>query len=253
MVVPTCTTPPSINLCTLSRTNTPFASRDTTSITSADIPAVPVPSYTPSLGMRSDVMMEAGTWGTNSNQLGSARRWTELTTVGATISSSPSSLCPVNMSWPLTVSEVPSAIVQATPFLPTCVPTIGTISSGSHATQSGNHAIGYGILGRSHTSEAMTNPHSVSMQTPYLLGQQLPPLSKFSGEDLDGDGETFLEWMEQFELVASMCGWNDQAKLVNLTTRLRGQAYAFYRTCTPKQRSQYQELKAKLAERFTPV
>ena len=91
------------------------------------------------------------------------------------------------------------------------------------------------------------------MQTPYLLGQQLPPLSKFSGEDLDGDGETFLEWVEQFELVAGICGWNDQAKLVNLTTRLRAQAYAFYRTCTPKQRSQYQELKAKLAERFTPV
>ena len=91
------------------------------------------------------------------------------------------------------------------------------------------------------------------MQTSYLLGQQLPPISKFSGEDLDSDGETFLEWVEQFELVAGMCGWNDQAKLVNLTTRLRGQAYAFYRTCTPKQRSQYQELKSKLAERFTPV
>ena len=52
----------------------------------------------------------------------------------------------------------------------------------------------------------MTNPHSVSMQTPYLLGQQLPPLSKLSEEDLDGDGETFLEWVEQFELVAGMCG-----------------------------------------------
>ena len=64
----------------------------------------------------------------------------------------------------------------------------------------------------------MTNPHSVSMQTSYLLA---------SGEDFDSDGETFLEWVEQFELVAGMCGWNDQAKLVNLTTRLRGQAYAF--------------------------
>ena len=80
----------------------------------------------------------------------------------------------------------------------------------------------------------------------------MPPLSKFSGEDLDGNGETFLEWVEQFELVAGMCGWNDQAKLVNLTTHLHGQAYAFYRTCTPKQRSQYQGL-TELAERFTPV
>ena len=70
---------------------------------------------------------------------------------------------------------------------------------------------------------------------------------------MEGDGETFLEWIEQFELVAGICSWNDQAKLVNLTTRLRGQAYSFYRTCNPQQRSDYQQLKSKLAERFTPV
>ena len=89
--------------------------------------------------------------------------------------------------------------------------------------------------------------------TPYLLGQQLPPMSKFSGEDKEGDGETFLEWIEQFELVAGICSWNDQARLVNLTTRLKGQAYSFYQTCNPQQRSDYQQLKSKLAERFTPV
>ena len=243
--------------------NTAVTSHDTTSIagarptTGADVQTVPAPSYIPAMGMGSGAVMEGGTWGASSDQLGSARQWTELPTVGATVSSSPSSLYPVNMSWPLTVSEVPSTArvnVLATPFLPSCVPTIGTFSSvSSHAAQSGGHAIGFSGLGRCHTNEAMTNPQSVSMQTSYLLGQQLPPISKFSGEDLDSDGETFLEWEEQFELVAGMCGWNDQAKLVNLTTRLRGQAYAFYRTCTPKQRSQYQELKSKLAERFTPV
>ena len=70
---------------------------------------------------------------------------------------------------------------------------------------------------------------------------------------MEGEGDTFLEWVEQFELIANMCGWNEQARLVNLTTRLRGQAYAFYRTCTPKERSEYGQLKAKLSERFTPV
>ena len=35
---------------------------------------------------------------------------------------------------------------------------------------------------------------------PYLLGQQLPQVNKFNGEDLDTDGETFQEWIEQFEL-----------------------------------------------------
>ena len=61
-----------------------------------------------------------------------------------------------------------------------------------------------------------------------LLAQQLPPLSKFSGERDDGDMDTFQERIEQFEMIASVCGWSAQAKLVNLVTRLRGQAYAFF-------------------------
>ena len=58
-------------------------------------------------------------------------------------------------------------------------------SVSAHTTQSADP-------GRYLTSEAMTNPHSVAIQRFYLLGQQLPTISKFSGEDLDGDGETFL-------------------------------------------------------------
>ena len=64
--------------------------------------------------------------------------------------------------------------------------------------------------------------------TAALLAQQLPPLPKFSGERNDGDMETFQDWLEQFEMIANICGWSPQAKLVNLVTRLRGQAYAFF-------------------------
>lgn len=35
-------------------------------------------------------------------------------------------------------------------------------------------------------------------------------------------------------MVATICRWDDQAKLVNLVMRLRGQAYAFFRSCTPQ-------------------
>ena len=86
-----------------------------------------------------------------------------------------------------------------------------------------------------------------------VVAQQLPPINKFSGEDLDKEGETFQDWIEQFEMISQMCGWDHQAKLVNLTTRLRGQAYSFYRTCTARQRSDYNALKLQLKERFTPV
>ena len=63
-----------------------------------------------------------------------------------------------------------------------------------------------------------------------LLAQQLPPLPKFSGES-DGRESvigTFQEWLEQFEMIANVCDWSPQSKLVNLITRLQGQAYAFF-------------------------
>ena len=98
--------------------------------------------------------------------------------------------------------------------------------------------------------------HSVTRlpRTPSaLVAQQLQPINKFSGEDLDKEGETFQDWTEQFEMIAQMCGWDNQAKLVYLTTRFRSQAYSFYRTCTPHQRSDYDTVKLQLKERFTPV
>ena len=86
-----------------------------------------------------------------------------------------------------------------------------------------------------------------------LLVQQIPPLSKFSGDMPDGEGECFSDWKEQFELIAETCHWTDQSKLVNLVTRLRGQAYSYYRSCTTEQRSSYPLLIRALEERFTPV
>ena len=86
-----------------------------------------------------------------------------------------------------------------------------------------------------------------------LLAQQMPPLPKFSGENRETEGETFQDWMEQFELVATMCGWNEQDKPVNLATRLKGQAYVFYQSCTSQQHSSYATLVAELSKRFTPL
>ena len=85
-----------------------------------------------------------------------------------------------------------------------------------------------------------------------LLAQHLPPIPNFNGENLDGDGEAFSDWLERLELVAAACRWDDQTKLVNLVTRLRSMASRFYRTCTPQQRSNYQELVSALRNRFTP-
>ena len=89
--------------------------------------------------------------------------------------------------------------------------------------------------------------------TAALLAQQIPPLSKFSGDVSDGEGESFSDWKEQFELLAGACYWTDQSKPVNLVTRLRGQAYSYYRSCTSEQQSSYPLLVKALEDRFIPV
>ena len=66
-------------------------------------------------------------------------------------------------------------------------------------------------------------------------------------------GETFTDWIEQLEMVASISNWDERTRLVNLTTRLRGQAYSFYKSCPEHTRKNYSLLVTELKKRFTPV
>lgn len=56
-----------------------------------------------------------------------------------------------------------------------------------------------------------------------------------------------MGWKDQFELVAR---WDSQ---MELATRLRGQAYAFFRSCSPATKASYDALVAELTRRFVPV
>ena len=95
--------------------------------------------------------------------------------------------------------------------------------------------------------------NAVAALSTALLAQQLPPLSKFSGETSSRDTETCREWLEQFQMVAEVYRWDGPTKLVNLVTTLSGQAYAFYKSCTLQERGSYEALAAALTKRFTPV
>ena len=111
----------------------------------------------------------------------------------------------------------------------------------------------HSMLPRGSASESTgAEPHPSSMLASALLAHQVPPIPSFTGEE-DDVGEFFIAWKEQFDMVASLCGWDGRAKLVNLTTRLKKQAYAFYRSCTAEQRSSCDLLVAELSKRFTPV
>ena len=77
---------------------------------------------------------------------------------------------------------------------------------------------------------------SVPVTHAFPVAGQLPPICKFRGEDPEQEGSNFEEWVEQFELIADAYSWDSKTQLVNLITRLQGQAYSFYRTCSPEQK-----------------
>ena len=96
-------------------------------------------------------------------------------------------------------------------------------------------------------------PMSSAQWSAALLAQQLPPIHMFTGEEATDGRETFTDWIEQLEMVASISWWDERTKLVNLTTHLKGQAYAFYKSCTEQQWKDYTALVSELTKRFTPV
>lgn len=54
-------------------------------------------------------------------------------------------------------------------------------------------------------------------------------------------------------MIANLCQWTEPVKIVNLVTRLKGQALAFYRSCDDVERNDYTQLIGLLKKRFTPV
>ena len=121
------------------------------------------------------------------------------------------------------------------------------VSNGSNAQTAGN-------TGDNGVTHAGDSSGSMAVMSTALFAHQLPPLSKFDGcTGPGGEGETVKEWLEQFELVAGVCKWDNQTKLVNLVTRLRGETYAFFKSCSAQERSSYEEMSAALVKRFTPV
>ena len=148
-----------------------------------------------------------------------------------------------------TTTTTPALSVNAPPFEPATsdapadTPSVRSPASVSAGQQSS---------GEGEAMEPVSTLVAASL-TVALLAQQLPSLPNFNGENVEGDGESFSDWLERLELVATACKWDNQAKLVNVATRLRGTATRFYQSCTPQQRSGYDELVAALRRRFTPV
>ena len=124
----------------------------------------------------------------------------------------------------------------------------------SHPSNAITTTITSGALAASLAGLPSTLDGPTDVHTPGTwMAQQLPPLNKFSGDEDANGGETIEEWLEQFELVAAVAHWDQSAKLANLVTRLKGSAFAFFRSCPVEQRRSYHTISTELRKRFTPV
>ena len=85
------------------------------------------------------------------------------------------------------------------------------------------------------------------------LAQQLQLIEKFSGVNANDRAESFKDWLEQFEVIADAFGWSQRVRLIGLTTRLKGPALDYYRTCPPESKETYKKLKESLSSCFVPV
>ena len=66
------------------------------------------------------------------------------------------------------------------------------------------------------------------------------------------DDETIEDWLDQFELIADVFSWDDSTRLMHLTTHLKGNALAFYHSCSKMECRSYLWVCDAL-KKFTPV
>ena len=117
---------------------------------------------------------------------------------------------------------------------------------------------GRGVEDTDHTSptsgkEAETDPEPAPVGRPPVSEQKLPNISMYSGANIVDDDETIEDWLDQFELIADVFSWDDSTRLMHLTTHLKGNALAFYRSCSKTERRSYLWVRDALKKKFTPV
>ena len=194
--------------------------------------------------------------GAPSTLSGSVTSTSSTTTTTASIASSSATTTAPSSSGTTSAGSTSTGVSTVTPpsTRSSSITTTASIEGGSTTTSS-TSTVTSATMSESKmiTPKPATPTETLSLSAPFAAQQLPPPLTKFTGDDASSDGETFLDWLEQFEMVASLLGWGEQAKLVNLVTRLKGPASSFYRACTSEQRANYTLLVKELSKRFVPV
>ena len=92
--------------------------------------------------------------------------------------------------------------------------------------------------------------HVMEVQVQALASQSVPPLRKFTGENVNTDEGSIDLWIEQFEERAAVAGWTKEQKLLQLKAHLEKTARHAVRMLPGKEKDTYEKLVIALQKRF---
>ena len=60
----------------------------------------------------------------------------------------------------------------------------------------------------------------IAMQASAVAAQNLPPVPRFTGKDIQLDDDNFDRWIEHFEERAKLAGWTEEQRVYQLKVHL---------------------------------
>jgi len=93
----------------------------------------------------------------------------------------------------------------------------------------------------------------LATQSNALVVQSSPQLARFTGENVEVDGNSFASWLEQFEERATLLSWSAEQKSYQLKAHLAKTALQVYKLLPTEKRASYDQTVAALNARFKPV
>ena len=93
----------------------------------------------------------------------------------------------------------------------------------------------------------------MAMQASAVAAQNLPPMPRFTGEDIQSDDDNFDRWIEHFEERAKLAGWTEEQCVYQLKVHLEKTALQAFRMLPDGDKTSYTAAVEALKKRFQPV
>ncbi len=162
---------------------------------------------------------------------------------------------------PVTVTDATPTITSAPSVLTTRVYTGSTralMSTGSThppPRPDPDHSVSPEIPGTTDVMQSVTQlleaqRMMMAAQVQAMAAQTVPPLNKFTGEDVHSEDSSFERWIEGFEERAKAMGWNKEQRLFQLRAHLDKTAEHAVRMLSETEKCSYESTVAALRKRF---